>query len=91
MTKEEAKIILQNCSGITSWIDEQGITWSYTIGDGFFEYSDSFGFDVHPYSSKQPYTLKYAYQFYVDKELKTVIISDSPMIEEEYDKLGIKI
>jgi SPP1 gp7 family putative phage head morphogenesis protein len=88
MTKTDAKAILEKSDNLLSWTDDNGVTWHQQIGDLSYEYPDSFGFAVYPYSSKEPINPKYAFQYFVNKDTKEVVCADSPMVEEEFKQMG---
>jgi len=88
MTKDEARAILEKSEDLATITDEEGVTWHYQISDLFFAYPDCFGFAVYIYTSKKPIDPKYAFEYFVDKKTGEVECADSPMVEEEFEKMG---
>jgi SPP1 gp7 family putative phage head morphogenesis protein len=88
MTKKEAMAILEKSDELATFTDENGITWHHQISDLSYDYPDSFGFAVYPYSTKKPIDPKYAFQYFVYKNTGDVVCADSPMVEAEFKQMG---
>ena len=87
MTIEEAKSILLKNEALSTWQDDKGIKWKYSVGDFIKEYPEGYSFAVYPYSDTNPIDPMYAIEYIVFRDTREISIATKPMSKQAIVKI----